>query len=300
MLSVVTGGAGFIGSNIVDLLIEKGHEVIVIDDLSTGKRENVHPDANLVLQDIASDSKRTIDDLAELFDGADTVYHVAALPRVEPSIIDPTLSHKINVDGTYNVFWAAKKAGVKNIVFSSSSSVYGDARTPTKETHELNPMSPYALQKQINEDYAKLFCKLYEMNITCLRYFNVYGHREPTEGSYVPVIGIWLRQLKEGKPLTITGDGKQSRDFVNVSDVAQANVIVGKSNLKGFNVFNVGAGYTYELNWLANRISKNIKYIDPRIEPRYTLANISKIKLATEWEPRVNLEKYLEEQVKKL
>lgn len=300
MLSIVTGGAGFIGSNIVDLLIEKGHEVIVVDDLSTGKRENVHPNANLIVQDIAAESRKTIDILTEIFNKAETVFHVAALPRVEPSIIDPTLSHKINIDGTYNVFWAAKKAGVKNIVFSSSSSVYGNAITPTRETQPLNPMSPYALQKQINEEYAKLFCELYKMNITCLRYFNVYGHREPTEGSYVPVIGIWLRQFKEGKALTITGDGKQSRDFVNVLDVARANVLASESNLKGFNVFNVGAGYTYELNWLAKLISKNIKYIEPRIEPRYTLADITKIKTAIEWKPNVNLEKYLEEEIRKI
>lgn len=300
MLSVVTGGAGFIGSNIVDLLIKKGHKVIVVDDLSTGKKENVNEKATLILQDIAEpNAETTIDKLTHLFKGAKTVFHVAALPRVEPSIIDPTLSHKINIDGTYNVFWAAKKAGVKNIVFSSSSSIYGDTRTPTKETFAPNPMSPYALQKLVNEEYAKLFCELYDMNITCLRYFNVYGHREPTEGSYVPVIGIWLRQLNEGQPLTITGDGKQSRDFVNVLDVADANILASESKLKGFNVFNVGAGFTYELNWLASQISKNTKYIDPRVEPRYTLADITKIQNAIDWKPKISLEEYLKEKTGK-
>jgi UDP-glucose 4-epimerase len=299
MKVVVTGGAGFIGSNIVDMLVEEGHDVVVVDDLSTGKRENVNEKATLFEIDIADrETETTINILASIFSGADTVYHVAALPRVEPSIVNPTESHKINVNGTYNVFWAAKKANVKNVVFSSSSSVYGDAVTPTKETANLNPMSPYALQKLVNEQYGKLFCDLYEMNITCLRYFNVYGHREPTEGSYVPVIGIWLRQFKDGNSLTITGDGEQSRDFVNVYDVAKANLAVRKANLQGFNVFNVGSGRTHKLNYLASLISDDTTYITPRIEPKYTLADIKNLKNATGWQPEVSLIAYLEAEVK--
>lgn len=301
MKAVVTGGAGFIGSNIVDMMVDLGYEVTVIDDLSTGKLENVNQKANLVIYDLAAPMTETVVGfLEEQFKGADVVFHVAALPRVEPSIIDPTESHKINVNGTYNVFWAAKKAGVKDIVFSSSSSVYGEAKNhPTNENESLEPMSPYALQKLINEQYAKLFCELYDMNITCLRYFNVYGNREPTEGAYVPVIGIWLRQLAAGKPLTITGDGKQSRDFVNVADVARANVLCFTSELKGFNVFNVGSGKTHDLNYLASLISENTTYIAPRVEPRYTLADVSALTKATGWKLEVSIEDYLAEKVGK-
>lgn len=299
MKAVITGGAGFIGSNVVDLLIEKGYEVDVVDDLSTGKKENVNPKANLILSNIAAPmTEAVIDELTSYFTGADVVFHLAALPRVEPSIVNPTKSHIINTDGTYNVFWAAKQAGVKNIIYSSSSSVYGDAKNvPTDENEPTSCMSPYALQKLIGDQYAELFCKLYDINITSLRYFNVYGNREPTEGAYVPVIGIWLRQLTEGKALTITGDGKQSRDFVNVADVARANVLAAEANLKGYNVFNIGSGKTYELNYLASLISENTTYIEPRIEPKHTCANINSITNAIGWKPTISIEDYLKDKI---
>jgi UDP-glucose 4-epimerase len=199
---------------------------------------------------------------------------------------------------------ACKKHNVKNIVFSSSSSVYGEPKYhPTEENAELNPMSPYALQKLHGEQYAKLFCELYKMNICCLRYFNVYGNREPTEGAYVPVIGIWLRQYKQGKNLTITGDGKQTRDFVNVLNVAEANYGAAFNAPEGFSVFNVGSGKNYELNvaarWICSDESK-IEYISPRIEPKTTLADISKLKkmLGKNTYSIFDLKKYLIESIK--
>jgi UDP-glucose 4-epimerase len=302
MKSIVTGGAGFIGSNVVDQLVKLNHEVVVVDDFSTGKQENINPKATVYQVDIADNIAPELvpENLSGIFGNADYIFHLAALPRVEPSIVDPIESHRINVDGTFNVFWAARLAGVKNIVFSSSSSVYGDAKTqPITEQEPLAPMSPYALQKLVNEQYAKLFCELYDMNITCLRYFNVYGHREPTEGSYVPVVGIWLRQLAAQEPLTITGDGEQSRDFVNVFDVSNANIACMNAELKGFDVFNVGSGQSYELNYLASLISDDKKYIEPRIEPRYTKSDISKLMAKTNWKPEVSIKDYLVELVDK-
>ncbi len=278
--AIIVGGAGFIGSNVVDYIVNseyKWDEIIVIDNLSTGKKENVNLKAKLINADI-----RNFEEIEHYFKDATHVWHLAALPRVEPSIKDPILFNDINVNGTLNVFMACKKHNVKNIVFSSSSSVYGEPNIhPTKEDLELNPMSPYALQKLHGEQYAKLFCDLYQMNICCLRYFNVYGNREPTEGAYVPVIGIWLKQYKQGKNLTITGDGKQTRDFVNVFNVAEANYGAAFNAPRGFSVFNVGSGENFELNivarWICDDESK-IEYIPPRIEPKITLADISALK----------------------
>lgn len=280
--SLVIGGAGFIGSNLVDRLVAsdtttEDEQIIVLDNLSTGKMQNINGSRKVkfVFGDICK-----YDQIEEFFEGIDTVYHFAALPRVEPSIKDPIGFNKINVDGTLNVFWAAKSHGIKKIVFSSSSSVYGEPKVhPTPESADMNPMSPYALQKLHCEQYAKLFCELYGMNITCLRYFNVAGNREPTEGMYVPVIGIWLRQLKAGEQLTITGDGKQTRDFVNVFDVAAANEAAALWAPNGFNVYNVGSGKSYELNEVARWMTseERIQYISERIEPRKTLADISKL-----------------------
>jgi len=278
---LVVGGAGFIGSNVVDYLVAsdttcEDEQIIVLDNLSTGKIENINKSRTVkfVKADICD-----FDAIEKYFEGVETVYHLAALPRVEPSIKDPIEFNKINVDGTLNVFWAAKKHGVKRIVFSSSSSVYGEPKIhPTPETADLNPMSPYALQKLHGEQYAKLFCELYGMNITCLRYFNVAGNREPTEGMYVPVIGIWLRQFGAGEQLTITGDGKQVRDFVNVLDVAAINVTAARNAPSGFDVYNVGSGKSYELNEIVRWIApeNRIQYMAERIEPRKTLANITK------------------------
>ena len=302
--AIVIGGAGFIGSNVVDRIVNSNFhwdEILVIDNLSTGKKNNINSKAKFIFADI-----RNLEEIEPHFVNATCIWHLAALPRVEPSIHDPITFNDINVNGTLNVFMAAKKHGVKNIVFSSSSSVYGEPKNhPTNENEELNPMSPYALQKLHGEQYAKLFCELYGMNICCLRYFNVYGNREPTEGPYVPVIGIWLRQIRQGKKLTITGDGKQTRDFVNVLNVADANYMVGCNIPTGFSVFNVGSGKNYELNKVARWICQNesnIEYIAPRIEPKITLADIKKLTNNFGKENLVtilDLEQYIKEGIKK-
>lgn len=300
--AIVIGGAGFIGSNVVDRIINSDFnwdEVLVIDNLSTGKKENINPKAKFLFADI-----RNFNEIESHFENASCVWHLAALPRVEPSIHDPITFNDINVNGTLNVFMAAKKHGVKNIVFSSSSSVYGEPENhPTDENEKLNPMSPYALQKLHGEQYAKLFCELYNMNICCLRYFNVYGNREPTEGAYVPVIGIWLRQYRQGKKLTITGNGKQTRDFVNVLNVADANYVAAFKAPSGFSVFNVGSGKNYQLNTVARWIcsdEEKIQYIAPRIEPKITLANIEKLKnmASKKLLPILELEEYIKLEIK--
>jgi len=230
------------------------------------------------------------------FVDADVVFHLAALPRVEPSIHDPVHFHETNVNGTINILWACKKYGVNKVVYSSSSSVYGNAKKlPITEKTQVDPMSPYALEKLFGDQYAKLFCELYGMDIACLRYFNVYGNREPSKGAYVPVVGIWFRQLKERQSLTITGDGKQSRDFINVLDVAQANLLCAEASIKGYQPFNVGSGKQYELNYLANLITDDIKYIAPRIEPKHTRADITRLQNATGWKPEHTIEEYIDE-----
>jgi len=297
--AVVVGGAGFIGSNVVDLLLEEGYEVVIYDNLETGKIEFINPDAQLSIVDIRDNTALRVAASAD-FPNADVVFHLAALPRVEPSIKNPIRFHETNVDGTLNIFWACKEFGVKKVVYSSSSSVYGDAKElPITEKTAVQPMSPYALQKLCGDQYAELFCSLYEMNIACLRYFNVYGKREPSVGAYVPVVGIWFRQFMAKEPLTITGDGGQSRDFVNVSDVAKANLICAEANLEGYQVFNVGSGKQYELNSIAALISKEIAYVPARIEPRHTLADVSELRKLG-WKPAVSLEEYVVQKRKEI
>lgn len=277
--AIIVGGAGFIGSYVVEEIVKNNinfDEILVIDNLSTGKIENIHPKCKLILADI-----RNYEEIEKYFIDATHVWHLAALTQVQSSIEDPMIYNDVNVSGTLNVFLASKKHNVKKIIFSSSSSVYGQpTEIPTTENSKLDPLSPYALQKLHCEQYAKLFCELYGMNITCLRYFNVYGERSSDKGSYAPVINIWLKQLKEGKKITITGDGKQTRDFISVLDVAKANYLAAFFNSYGFEIYNVGSGKEYELNEIAHWVCENsneIEYISPRIEPKKSCSDINKI-----------------------
>ena len=289
--SLVTGGLGFIGSNLVDLLVEEGHEVSVIDNLTTGHKENANKEARYHLADI-----RKYERIKPIFEGIDYVFHLAALPRVEPSIHNPMASDSINTQGSLNVFFAAKEAGVKKVIFSSSSSIYGDV-PPKKvsETLSPNPLSPYGLQKLFGEQYLELFHKLYGLNSVSLRYFNVYGNRQPLEGAYVPVVGIWFRQLEAGELPTITGDGTNSRDFVNVKDVAQANLKAVLTKTEGHNYLNIGSGTNNSLNDLCDLVSKKREYIESRIEPAFTLADISKAKKILNWSPQIDVIKWIKE-----
>ena len=228
MKYAVTGGAGFIGSNIVEKLIELGHEVIIIDNLSTGKKSNLHPQATFFKINLF-DTNKSIE-LIKALNRVDTVFHCAAHARVQRSIKNPTLFEKNNTLGLVNLLESAHKANVKRFVYSSSSSVYGELdKLPSNESSKCNPSSPYALQKYYGEQCCKLFSSIYGIETICLRYFNVYGERQNIGGAYATVIGIFIDQKLKGKQLTINGDGKQRRDFTYVGDVVEANIKASKA-----------------------------------------------------------------------
>jgi len=273
--AIVTGGAGFIGSHIVDELIRMGVQTTIIDDFSTGKVENVNPAAYCWKQDLTT---VRIDDLTQFMKGVDVVFHLAAMARVQPSIEQPIPYHDANVTATHNLLVAAADAGVKRFVFSSSSSVYGNAKVPTSETHELNPMSPYALHKLIGEQYCKLYSFLHDIDTVCLRYFNVYGDRMALDGAYRLAIPIFATQIKEGKPCTINNDGNQRRDYTFVGDVVKANIMcaINEKSFEG-EVYNVGNGNNVSVNELVDMMGGEKTYGNKVIEPFETLADNSKI-----------------------
>lgn len=292
---IVTGGAGFIGSHIVDALIARGDEVHIIDIfIGGGKREHVNPQAILHEVDI-----RDFEKLSPIFKGADYVFHTAALARVQPSIQDPKTYHDINVTGTLNVLLAAKEAGVKRVVYSASSSVYGDQeKLPLREDMEPRPISPYAVQKYFGERYCRVFSKIYGLETISLRYFNVYGPRQTTEsdGPYATVVGIFLQQRASGKPLTIVPDGQQSRDFTHIRDVVRANLLAAESPRVGKGeVVNIGCGRSYTINELARLVGGPTIFVEPRVEPRATLADITKAQELLGWKPEIRFENGLAE-----
>ena len=289
---IVTGGAGFIGSNLVDELVNKGIQVSVIDDFSTGKIENTNKLVYYWKQDLG---KVDIKELTQFMKGVDVVFHTAAKARVQPSIDDPLSFNKSNVDGTLNVLWAAHKAGVKRVIYSASSSAYGNAtKFPTPEDHSTNPLSPYGLQKYIGEQYCKMFSEVYGLDTVSLRYFNVYGERMLLEGAYCLVLGIFAIQLLENKPMTINNNGDQRRDFTYVGDIVNANILAA-TKVEQFNgeVFNIGNGKNYSINEVANIFgSKTIKGKNV-LEPFQTLADNNKANLVFGWQPKGNLKKWI-------
>ena len=296
MRVIVTGGAGFIGSNLVDRLVNNGHDVSIIDNLSTGKEKNINPKAKFYRKDITQ-MRRDSD--FTMFEGVDVVFHTAALARVQPSIEDPISFNTVNVDGTLNLLKACVDYNVKRFVFSSSSSVYGDVEQfPTPETTSLNPMSPYALQKLIGEQYCKLFSELYGLETVCLRYFNVYGERQSLEGAYRLVMGIFAQQRLNNKPMTIRGDGEQRRDFTYVGDVVEANILAS-TNVEMYNdnikcrAFNIGNGDNRSVNQLADMIGGDKINVDSVIEPRQTLADNNKAHKILGWSPKTKIEDWV-------
>jgi len=292
MKILVTGGAGFIGSHLTDALVAKGHDVHVVDDLSAGKKENVHKNATLHITSICD-----FDALSSLMAGVDYVFHLAALPRVQYSIEHPGETNEVNVGGTLNVLVAAKDAGVKKVIYSASSSAYGDTDVmPLSEDMPANPISPYALQKYIGELNCRLFSTIYGLPTVSLRYFNVYGTRQDPTGPYALVIGRFLLLKKEKKPLTITGDGSQTRDFTHVRDVVRANILAMESSSVGKGeVINVGAGHNRSINDIAVCIGGPVVHVEKRIEPHDTLADISYAKNLLGWEPLVLFEEGIKE-----
>ena len=296
MRCLVTGGAGFIGSNLVDRLIKDGHDVIIIDDLSTGSWKYVeNSEAKFWGYDICDSNSLSHVNISKLFENVDVVFHLAAKARVQPSIENPIEFHNTNVNGTLNVLKACVDNGVKRLVFSSSSSVYGDVKQlPTPENSQLNPMSPYALQKQIGEQYCKLYSKLYGLETVCLRYFNVYGERQPIKGAYCLVMGIFAQQLLGGKPMTIRGDGEQRRDFTYVGDVVDANIKCATLNIKWEgDVFNIGNGDNRSVNQIANLLGNDKITVEPVVEPRETLADNRKAEFVLNWKPTTKIEDWI-------
>ena len=291
---LVTGGAGFIGSNLVDRLLKDKHEVLVIDDLSSGSIKNVDDRATLIHYDI---SKGLPYYIKKHMESVDFVFHMAAFSRVEPSIQNPLLAHNINVNGTLNVLKAAKDAGVKRFIFTSSSAVYGEAKNiPTKETEPLHSMSPYALHKEIGEKYCKLFTDLYGIETVILRYANVYGPRQPLSGPYCNVMGIFSSQKKGGQPLTIVGDGTNAREYIHVDDVVSANIsCINNKNIGNANIFNIGSGQEFNVNEIAKLIGGKTTKLPPRIEPTRTALVSTKAKHNLKWEPTINLKDWVKE-----
>ena len=291
MRILVTGGAGFIGSHLVDRLIKENHKVIVIDNLTTGKEENINPQAEFHNLDIYDFEK-----IKPLFEKIDFVFHLAAISQILVSIKDPVETSKVNILGTINVFKAAIEAKVKRVIFASSSSVYGNQeKLPLKENMRPNPVNPYALQKLVGEQFAKLFTKLYGIPIISLRYFNVYGPRININSDYSSVIGKFLKQKAEGKPLTIFGNGEQTRDFCYIDDVVDATIKAIKSKkLKGGGVINIGSGKSYSINYLADLIGGKRKYLAPREgDVKHTQADIALAKKLFTWQPKVSFEEGL-------
>ena len=289
MKAAVVGGAGFIGSNLVDALVERGDDVIVVDNLSTGYRRNLNPAAPLHEIDIAVESDRLTSALA----GREVVFLTAALARVPRSIEDPLGTHAVNVTGSLRVLKAAVDAGVRRVVYSSSSSVYGDQPTlPLTEDMPPAPLNPYACQKYMGEIYARNFSRIYGLETVCLRYFNVYGPRQVTEGAYRLVISIFMDQRARGEPMTVHGDGEQTRDFTWVGDVVRANILAALSDQVGQGEpINVGAGAEVSINRVAELIGGPVVHVPPRgFDERFKRAGIDRARRLLGWEPRVHIE----------
>jgi UDP-glucose 4-epimerase len=281
---LVTGGAGFIGSHLTDALLGCGLTVRVLDNFHTGSRQNLNPHAQLVEADIRERAA-----MEPAFAGVDCVFHTAALPRVGLSIERPLETHLVNVVGTLNVLLAARAAGVRRVVYSGSSSVYGEQpRLPLSESMTPNPLSPYALQKLMGEEYVRMFHRLYGLGALVLRYFSVYGPRMDLQGAYATVIGAFIRARREGRPLEIRGDGEQRRDFTHVRDVVRANLAAMDCALQDGSAINVGRGQAQSVNRIAELVGGPRLNVAPRPgEPRDTLADLARSRAILGWSPEV-------------
>lgn len=291
MKALVTGGAGFIGNHLVGRLLADGHDVVVIDNYSTGRPENL---AHLSGGDRLTVHEADITDaarLAGLFAGVDWVFHLAALADIVPSIERPVDYHLSNVHGTVCVLEAARAAGVKRFVYAASSSCYGIPEVyPTPETAPIQPRYPYALTKRLGEEYALHWSHVYGLPVVSLRLFNVYGPRSRTSGAYGAVFGVFLAQKIAGKPFTVVGDGTQTRDFTFVTDVADAFVRAAESDVCG-EAMHVGSGGSYSINRVVGLLDGPVVYLPKRPgEPDCTFADISRIKERLGWAPKVSLE----------
>ena len=292
-ISVVTGGAGFIGSNLVSMLLERGDMVVVIDNESANTHDEVYWNSNAI------NIKGDITDfnlLKNACTDADCIYHLASDISIQYSIENPTKTYKNNLIGTLNVLEVARVLGIRKVVFSSTAAIYGSTSEPCVETDRPDPLNPYSVSKLAGENLMKMYNDLYGIETVSLRYFNVYGPRQAYKGQYAPVIGIFQKQKNEGKPLTIVGDGGQSRDFVHVADVASANILVSETNTVG--VFNVGTGIEYTINQIAdltNNSAGKTTIPSREGEARRSVSDSSKLKNIG-WQPRISLEAWIAKQ----
>ena len=302
MKALVTGGAGFIGSHIVDRLLFDGHEVVVIDNESTDCHEsfNWNDNAENYKYDICD-----YDKIEPLFKNVDRVFHLAAEARIQPAIQNPTLTTKTNVYGTCNVLQASRQNNVGRVMFSSTSASYGlKNKAPVREDMVPDCLNAYSITKVAGENLCKMFYDLHGLETVCFRYFNVYGERQPVKGQYAPVIGLFQRQHETGNPMTIVGDGKQRRDFTYVGDVVEANMIASMSESKDIlgEVFNIGTGQNHSMWDLVKMISrettlvenKHYRFIPERpAEVKISLADTTKADKVLKWQPFMNLREWL-------
>lgn len=312
MKCLVTGGAGFIGSNLVDKLINEGNEVIVIDNESSEAHDQFYWNKNAInyKYDICDyDKCKTIFETHN----PEVVFHLAAEARIQPCINNPVKAVHTNVLGTANILELSRKFNTKRVIYSSTSSSYGlKNNSPLNENMIPDCLNAYSVSKVSGEELCKMYSKLYGLETVIFRYFNVYGERQPLKGQYAPVIGIFLRQFKNNEPMTIIGDGSQKRDFTHVSDVVDANIKASKfiapkyiidDEIKNTiyewgQIYNVGTGKNYSILEISNMIGNNIKYLPPRPGEVYiTLAQISKIKNHFGWKPTINLEDWIKSQL---
>ena len=290
MISLVTGGAGFIGSNLVDYLIQQGHEVICVDNESAECNDKFYWNnkACNIIGDITD-----YDFMKNCFKDVDYVFHLAVESRLQPAIKNPIEAVYKNCVGTTTILQCAREAGVKRFVYSSTSSGYGFNPSPNVETQPDDCLNPYSASKVAAEKFCKMYSDLYGLETVVLRYFNVFGERSPRRGQYAPVIGIFDRQKLSGEALTIVGDGTQRRDFIYVGDVAKANLIAAEATLdkKYFGqVFNIGSGINYSVQEIADAISDNQTYIPKRDgEMETTWSNIEKASEILGWKPEVDV-----------
>jgi UDP-glucose 4-epimerase len=291
MRCLVTGGAGFIGSNLVDCLIKDGHHVTVIDNFSTGRYENlVHHQTcknfTLIKADVSN-----FEEIRDHFKGIDIVFHLAALADIVPSIVNPMDYYKSNATGTICVVEASRLAGIKRLIYAASSSCYGIPDIyPTPESADIRPQYPYALTKYLGEQIVLHWGRVYKLPVVSLRLFNVFGPRSRTSGTYGAVFGVFLAQKLNNKPYTVVGNGTQTRDFTYVTDVVNAFVMAAESDCEG-EIMNAGSGNTYSINYLVQLLGGNIVYIPKRPgEPDCTHADISKIKKLLGWKPEITFE----------
>ena len=297
MKSLVTGGAGFIGSHLVDALVSKGHEVVVLDNFSTGRPENLEHVKNSI--QIVECDLGILGDWHNNFKGVDWVFHLAALADIVPSIQHPEAYFRANVDGTFNVLQACIKADAKRFLYAASSSCYGiPDGYPTTELAEIRPQYPYALTKRMGEELVMHWAQIYKIPALSLRFFNVFGPRSRTSGTYGAVFGVFLAQKLAGQPFTVVGDGSQTRDFTFVSDIVAALIAAAESDKQG-GIYNVGSGYTTSVNKLVELLEGNKINIPKRPgEPDCTFADITKIKNEIGWIPKVSVEEGVSEIIK--